>query len=313
MGAVITGGRRMKIINDFIKTGTKSRPGTKRKKKYIVIHETGNPNKGAGAKNHANYLKNLAKANSTYLSWHYTVDDSIIYHHIPDDEIAWHAGDGSAEGGGNYAGIAIEICINPESNFNKAVDNAASLTAKLIKDHGLSLSSVRQHYHFSGKNCPQNIRDKGLWKSFLSQVDKHLKSGDKKDDSVKFKVGDKVVLNGHVYTDSYGSRAGLRFSNKSCEITRVVDTARKAPFLLDNGLGWAREQDLTYKSSSKPILAPGAKVHVSGTLYRTSYGENPVRKIDGVHTVTRIISGRRAGVLLDGNFGWVSPSDCKLV
>lgn len=303
----------MKIINDFIKTGTKSRPGTKRKKKYIVIHETGNPDKGAGAKSHANYLKNLAKANSTYLSWHYTVDDGSIYHHIPDDEIAWHAGDGSAEDGGNYAGIAIEICINPESNFNKAMDNAASLTANLINKHGLNLSSVKQHYDFSGKNCPQHIHSKGLWKNFLSNVDKYLKSGDESNDEKKFKVGDKVVLNGYVYTDSYASKAGMRFSSKSCEITRVVNTARKAPYLLDNGLGWARKKDLTYKSSSKPILAPGAKVRVSGMLYTTSYAENPVRKIDGIYTVTRFISGRKAGVLLDGNLGWVSPNDCNLV
>ena len=303
----------MEITKDLIPKGNKCRPGTKHKKQWIVIHETANKSKGAGAKNHAKYLHNLAKADSTYLSWHYTVDDSSIYHHIPDDEIAWHAGDGSVEGGGNYAGIAIEICINPESNFVKAVENAANLTAKLIKKHGLNLSAIKQHYDFSGKNCPQNIRTKGLWKDFLSKVEKHLKSDGQSSNEKKFSVGDKVVLNGHVYTDSYGSKAGMRFSAKSCEITRVVNTARKAPYLLDNGLGWARKQDLTHKSLARPILAPGAKVRVSGMLYTTSYGENPVRKIEGVHTVTRIISGRKAGVLLDGNLGWVSPSDCHLV
>lgn len=53
-----------------------------------------------------------------------------------------------------------------------------------------------------------------------------------------FAVGDRVVLNGAVYADSYGGGKGRYFQNRTCTVTRVVDLKRKCPYLLDNGLGW---------------------------------------------------------------------------
>ena len=35
-----------------------------------------------------------------------------IYHHLPDDETAYHAGDGMEKNGGNMNGIGIEMCVN---------------------------------------------------------------------------------------------------------------------------------------------------------------------------------------------------------
>lgn len=166
----------MKIIEDIIQIKGKVRPGIKRKKKWIVVHETGNYSKGANAKGHSHYLKGLANSNTTYVSWHYTVDDTCAYHHIPDDEIAYHASDGTKEGGGNMAGIGIEICVNSDGNFEKAMDNAAWLIAKLLKDHKLTVNNVKQHYDFAPnkKNCPETIRNKGLWNNFLKKVEKQL-------------------------------------------------------------------------------------------------------------------------------------------
>ena len=46
------GGQTLKIYEDIIPTkGNKVRPGTKRDKRWVVIHETGNTNKGANANN----------------------------------------------------------------------------------------------------------------------------------------------------------------------------------------------------------------------------------------------------------------------
>ena len=53
-----------------------------------------------------------------------------------------------------------------------------------------------------------------------------------------FSVGDRVVLNGAVYADSYGGGKGRSFQNRTCTVTRIVDIKRKCPYLLDNGLGW---------------------------------------------------------------------------
>ncbi|MBP0979095.1 MAG: N-acetylmuramoyl-L-alanine amidase [Oscillospiraceae bacterium] len=165
-----------KIIQDFIKLGSKCRPGKKNPKKWIVIHETGNSSPKAGAKNHSNYIKNLAIQNKTYLSWHYSVDDKEIYQHIPDDEISWNAGDGQKIGGGNMAGISIEICVNSGSDFKEALNNAAYLTGYLLLKHNLDISAVKQHFDFSGKNCPQKIRESNLWNEFLKKCEYYKKA-----------------------------------------------------------------------------------------------------------------------------------------
>ncbi|HJD24219.1 MAG TPA: LysM peptidoglycan-binding domain-containing protein [Firmicutes bacterium] len=57
----------------------------------------------------------------------------------------------------------------------------------------------------------------------------------------------------------------------------------------------------------KPVLRVGARVHYSGRLYGDSYGGSPGQTVDGDYTVTRIINGRKAGVLL-GQAGW-APAD----
>ena len=74
----------------FIPETLPGRPGIKREVKFIVIHETGNPSEGADAKAHSDYLLNGGEGTT---SWHYTVDDHEIYHHIPDSEVSWNAGD----------------------------------------------------------------------------------------------------------------------------------------------------------------------------------------------------------------------------
>lgn len=83
-----------------------ARPGERRTIKYVVIHETGNTAEGSDAAGHSAYLLS-GKSGDT--SWHYTVDDHQIYHHIPDDEIAWHAGDRRTRDGGNLCGIGVEL------------------------------------------------------------------------------------------------------------------------------------------------------------------------------------------------------------
>lgn len=134
----------------------------------ITIHQTGNPSKGAGALNHASYLQNGGK--NTQASWHYCVDDHLITQSIPENEIAWHAGDGY--GDGNYKTIAIEICMNADGNMTKACDNAAELAADILKRYGLGIDHLFQHHDWSGKNCPAQLRA-GIpysWNTFKDKV-----------------------------------------------------------------------------------------------------------------------------------------------
>ena len=123
------------VITDCIPKNTQGRPGYLRKIKYIVIHETGNSGKNANAASHNNYIH--TEADNQQKSWHYTVDDQEIYYHIPDNEIAFHAGDGLKKGGGNVNGIGIEMCINPESDYELTLKNTAKLTAMLLEAYNL--------------------------------------------------------------------------------------------------------------------------------------------------------------------------------
>lgn len=154
------------IQEDFIPAGRKNRPGKSNPDEYITIHETGNFSKGADAAAHASYLKSDSAANK-YVSWHYTVDDHAIVQHIPDGETAYHAGDGK-DGPGNNTSIGIEICVNPDGDFDKAKENAASLVRLLVDEHGIDIAHVVQHNHWNGKDCPYTIRHTGTWDAFLA-------------------------------------------------------------------------------------------------------------------------------------------------
>ena len=160
----------VKIIQDFIPVGSRNRPGKKNPIKYITIHNTGNSSKGAGAKSHASYIKGSTAVNMP-VSWHYTVDDSVIYQHIPDNETAFHAGDGS--GSGNAQSIGIEICMNSDGSLLKATDNAVWLTAELCRKYAIPAANITQHNRwYSKKNCPQMLRagKPYSWETFVGKV-----------------------------------------------------------------------------------------------------------------------------------------------
>jgi N-acetylmuramoyl-L-alanine amidase CwlA len=160
----------MNVIVDLIPPGRKNRPGHVNPARYVTIHNTGNAAAGAGARNHAAYLKGDAAASGS-VSWHYTVDDCAVVQHLPDCESAYHAGDG-ANGTGNRESIGIEICMNAGGDLRKATDNAAELTASLCKRYGIPLGNVVQHNRWTGKDCPQMLRAGKPygWDEFIGKV-----------------------------------------------------------------------------------------------------------------------------------------------
>ena len=140
-------------------------PGTN-SKKYIVIHETANTRAGANADAHARLQ---ASGNSRSASWHYQVDDKEIIQSFSDDAQCWHAGNRYY----NQNSIGIEICVNSDGDFKKAVDNAVKLTKYLMDKYNIPASNVIQHNQASGKDCPRYLRsgEKGVsWNDFLSMV-----------------------------------------------------------------------------------------------------------------------------------------------
>lgn len=315
---------KVNIIEDIIpQKGGKVRPGDVRQKKWIVIHETGNSSKGADAKNHSTYLKNLAKANTTYVSWHYTVDDHEIYHHIPDNEIAYHASDGRVEGGGNMASIGIEICVNSDGNFDKARDNAAWLTAKLLKEHNLTIGAVKQHHDFApdGKNCPQTIRDKGLWNNFLQAVQKYYGVTNSSSSSNTtntivpvFKVGQVVQFNGTKHYKSSDAIQGYICKPGKVKVNNVYRVGKsRHPYMViavsgggSTAYGWVDATDLqeiavkTFMPYTVRVTANVLNVRSGpGTRYKVT---TSIKK----NEVYTIVEEKNGWGKLKSGAGWIS-------
>ena len=230
------------IVEKLAKKGTACRSGEMLDNFIgVTIHETANTNKGANAMNHANYL--LGGGASKSASWHYCVDDTQATRSIPENEVAWHSGTSK----GNYNTIAIEICVNSDGNFQKAILNAAELTADILKRKKVNLTYYKQfiyqHHDWSGKDCPKQLRSgkEYTWNYFVERVGAFLGVTST---TTKFEVGDSVILNGYLYADSYASKQGSKQTNKRATITKIVDTTRPAPYLLNNGLGWVKKSDI---------------------------------------------------------------------
>jgi len=135
-------------------------------KKYIVIHETANTRKGANANAHARLQ---ASGNSRSASWHYQVDDKEIVQSFDDNKQCWHAGSRYY----NQNSIGIEICVNSDGDYKKAVDNAVKLTKHLMDKYKISADNVIQHNQASGKDCPRYLRagNKGVtWHDFKAKL-----------------------------------------------------------------------------------------------------------------------------------------------
>ncbi|MEK5330242.1 N-acetylmuramoyl-L-alanine amidase [Lysinibacillus sp. FSL W8-0992] len=153
---------RKKLVSDA--QAAKVTNGKGNGKKFIVVHETDNTRSGADADAHARLQAN---GNSRDASWQWTVDDKEAVQSFEHTWKCWAAGTGT----GNNQGIHVEICVNSDGDYAKAVRNAAELVAKIMKDEGIPIANVVQHNYFSGKHCPRNVREgKISWSQFLAKV-----------------------------------------------------------------------------------------------------------------------------------------------
>lgn len=139
---------------------------------YIVIHETDNWSKGADAKAHATAMKNGNLAGTV----HYYVDSKSVYQTLDHSDGAWAVGDGKGKYGiTNRNSINIEICVNPETDYYKAVDKAEQLAAQLLKQYGWGTDRLKRHYDASRKNCPRRIQAEGRWPEFVQKTAAYMK------------------------------------------------------------------------------------------------------------------------------------------
>lgn len=142
--------------------------------KGIVIHDTGNTSKRAGALNHQKYLTHAIRHGSA----HYYVDDKYIIQPIGDSRIAWSVGDTHSIKNrtrtdlNNSNTLSIELCINKDIDKEQAYVNVVELVKNLMVKFKIPVNNVVRHFDVSGKLCPatmskDNWRD---WKKFKVDI-----------------------------------------------------------------------------------------------------------------------------------------------
>ena len=138
--------------------------------KYIVVHDTGNPSRGANATAHYNYFNGGDRSSSA----DFFVDDTQVlcvndYYKF----YTWHCGDGKGKYGiTNRNSVGIEFCINVDSDRNKTLERTAQLVRELMQKLNIPIERVVRHYDASRKNCPQSMSGNGWaqWYKFKEKL-----------------------------------------------------------------------------------------------------------------------------------------------
>lgn len=86
---------------------------------------------------------------------------------------------------------------------------------------------------------------------------------------MKFAKGDKVILNGYLYKDSYGNGKGIKKTNYKGVITITNKNGAK-PYHIDN-LGWVAESDITKQSSITYTVKKGDTLGKIAKKYNTTW------------------------------------------
>lgn len=138
--------------------------------KYIVVHDTGNPSRGANATAHYNYFNGGDRSSSA----DFFVDDTQVlcvndYYKY----YTWHCGDGHGKYGiTNRNSVGIEFCINVDSDRDKTLERTAQLVRELMQELNIPIDRVVRHYDASRKNCPQSMSGNGWaqWYKFKEKL-----------------------------------------------------------------------------------------------------------------------------------------------
>jgi len=192
----------MNVIEKLLTINPYSRPGKKPiGARAIILHWVGKPMQRALSV--WNFFEKDCPANGHYSSAHYIIDlNGDIYHAVPDREVAYHCGSSQkdpasgkiytgwargkfgryaadpAAGSPNHCTIGIELCVtDAQGNYTPETLNAAAeLTAKLLKENGLTVDDIGTHHGVVGwKECPLLwARNPALFDEFKERVKKFL-------------------------------------------------------------------------------------------------------------------------------------------
>jgi len=111
--------------------------------------------------------------NTSVNGFHIVVDRDCAIEAVPLNETVRACGDGET-GDGDQKSIQIELCtqLNPQY----IIHNTAELIAHLLYFKDYDISRVKQHFHWTGKNCPRVLRehDNASWNLLISKIEYRL-------------------------------------------------------------------------------------------------------------------------------------------
>lgn len=138
--------------------------------KYIVVHDTGNDDKGADAERHYLYFNGGDRDSSADV---FVDDHQAIKVNDWDKYYTWHCGDGHGKYGiTNANSVGVEMCINSDSDYEKAFDRTVAVVKELMSVLGIDADHVVRHYDASRKDCPMSMSGNGWarWNEFKKRI-----------------------------------------------------------------------------------------------------------------------------------------------
>lgn len=230
--------------------------------KGIMVHSTGanNPNlrryvgpdDGLLGKNPNNNHWNQDRPDGRDVCVHAFIgklaDGSVAtYQTLPWNWRGWHCG-----GSGNDTHIGFEICedgLTDAGYFKTVYQEAVKFCVYLCRLYNLTEKNVICHSEGFKLGIASNHSDVMHWfPRFGKSMDtfrEEVRTGLARANVTVFSVGDRVILNGAVYADSYGGGKGRTFQNRVCTVTKITDLTRTCPYLLDSGLGWVPKDSIS--------------------------------------------------------------------
>lgn len=190
------------------------------KKKYIVIHYTGN--RTDTAKANASYFKSKNRGASA----HIFVDKNYACEVVGLDDTAWAVGVNYGKNNlfgtcTNRNSISIEMCSDNGKISDKTFENTVAVTKKIMKKYNIKPANVIRHYDVCSKSCPGWNgwigKDESLWKKFKKEIQSAS-------NGVTVKTKCKLYKKSSIVSGSYGT----------------LETGRQITFIKDNQNGWSK-------------------------------------------------------------------------
>ena len=147
-----TKGKKLKVSTQRINY-TMDKRGYK--PKFVVIH---NDAGSSSAQQYEQGLKNAGYSRYAQGVAHAYASDGYVWEAISEDRIAWHTGDGTNPGTGNFEGYGIEVCqsLGDRNTFLKNEQTVFQFIAEKLQKWNLpaNRNTIRLHNEFIQTECP---------------------------------------------------------------------------------------------------------------------------------------------------------------